>query len=284
MINFIRNIPWKEILIIGLLAALGIGAVVGIGAALTAKTETVSAFAFAKGELDSNGHYVESDRSICTKELIECQGLKIEPDFDATGTYQVFYYGSDKQFIGATEKLVTAETPVYDKGNTFVGAKYCRIVITPDVPKDDDGFVEEDYKIKFYEVNGIANKFDITVNKDQKFGWKDVYVADESKLGKYYTGSLDKFSELGSYLPSKVFDLNGRQEIFVVIKNLDHSDALAQLCLADSNGTFIQTINLDTDVLDVSSGVASYLLVIPEGVSSAVLNGVVGNSYCIYVK
>ncbi len=190
MIKFIRNIPWKEVGIIILLAALALGAIVGIGAALTNKTKTVSDFVFAKGELDGDGHYVESVRSICTKELIECQGLKIEPDFDATGTYQVFYYGSDKQFIGATEKFVTAETPIYEKGNTFAMAKYCRIVITPDVPKDEYGFVEEDYKINFYEITGIAGKFNITVNKKQNFvdpSTVDLIEKNDAELGVGYS-------------------------------------------------------------------------------------------------
>ena len=192
MIKFIRNIPWKEILVIGLLAALGIGAVVGIGAALTAKTETVSALKFERGAIDSTGAFVESDTSIYTADYIECQGLRIEPDFDATGTYQVFYYNSNKQFVAATDVMNTSEKPVYDKGNTFAIAKYCKIVITPETPKDNDGYVVEDYKIKFYEVAGIAGKFNITVNKKQV----NLDSVDLFKSATYKEGSIFNYDSV----------------------------------------------------------------------------------------
>ena len=168
MIKFIRNIPWKEILVIGLLAALGIGAVVGIGAALTAKTESVSAFKFERGAIDEDGLFIKSERSIYTKNYIECQGLEITPDFEATGTYQVFYYDTNKVLLGATPVMDARSSSPYKKGSDFHYAKYCRIVITPEVPVDEDGYVDEDWKINFYEVAGIAGKFTIKVNKQQK--------------------------------------------------------------------------------------------------------------------
>lgn len=172
MIKFIRNIPWKEVGIIILLGALALGAIVGISSALTTKTKTISPLIFAKGSYDNEGVFVESDRSITNKDYIECQGLKIEPAYNATGTYQVFYFSSNKQFIGATEIFKAAETRVYEKGNSFAFAKYCRIVITPDVPKDEYGFVEQDYKIKFYEVAGIASKYTITTRKNQSMSFE----------------------------------------------------------------------------------------------------------------
>ena len=168
MINFIKRIPWKDVLVTILVVALGVGAVVGVGSALTAKTKAVSPLVFARGAIDSTGAHVKSNTSIYTEDYIECQGLKIEADFDATGTYQVFYYDSNKKFAGASDVMSTAEKPVYDKGSDFRFATYCKIVITPETSKDDDGYVDEDYKIKFYEVAGIAAKFNITVNKEQK--------------------------------------------------------------------------------------------------------------------
>jgi len=168
MIKFIRNIPWKEVGIIILLGALALGAIVGIGAAVTTKTKTVSSLEFARGEVDENGVYVKSETSIYTKNLVECQGLEITPDFEATGTYQVFYYDTNKLFLGASPVLNASTGGTYKKGQDFPYAKYCRIMITPETPKDDDGLVIEDYKIKFYEVIGIADDFTITVNKEQK--------------------------------------------------------------------------------------------------------------------
>lgn len=284
MRRFFRNIPWRNVLIITLTVVLGIGAIAGIASIANKDTKTISATYFKRGAINEKGFYIESDTSIYTKDLIECQGLEIVPDFESTGTYQVFYYDANKEFVGSTKKMDCQIDVVYSKGNNFTFAKYCRVVITPENPKDDYGNVVEDYKIKFYEVAGIANKFTVSVNKEQNFGWKDVYVADESKLGKYYTSSLTQFAEMGSYLPSEIIDLNGYKEIVVVVKNMDQKDAMAQLCLANSDGTIVNTINFDKDVLEEHSGTFSYSLIIPEGISSAVLNGVVGNGYCIYVK
>ena len=124
MIKFIRNIPWKDVIVAVLLGAIVIGACVGIGSALTNKTKSVSSLAFSRGEIDKNGLFEESKISICTKDLIECAGLKIEPSFEASGTYQVFYYDSNKLFVGTSDKYDTADGGFYEKGDNFAFAKY----------------------------------------------------------------------------------------------------------------------------------------------------------------
>ena len=202
MINFIRNIPWKEVGIIILLGALALGAIVGIGAAVTNKTKTVSSLEFARGEVDENGVYVKSETSIYTKNLIECQGLEITPDFEATGTYQVFYYDTNKLFLGTSGELNASSGGTYKKRQDFPYAKYCRIMITPEVPVDDDGYVEEDYKIKFYEVVGIADKFTITVNKEQKkVGLQDLMELDSTLKCSNVVPSLEENLFKESALP-----------------------------------------------------------------------------------
>ena len=199
MKRFFRNIPWRNILIIGLVAVLGIGAVVGITSIVKEDMKEISATAFKRGAIDQNGFYVESENSIYTKDLIECQGLEIAPDFEAGGHYQVFYYAPDKSFIGSTILLNCQSDGVYVKGESFPLAKYCRIMITPESPKDDYGNTIEDYKIKFYEVAGIANKFTISVNKSQSAnnGYSDYeiigknvafYHAGLNQVGMEYTG------------------------------------------------------------------------------------------------
>ena len=173
MRNFLRRIRWKEVICFVLLAAIGIGAVVGISSALTNKTKTISSLAFERGAInEETGVYMESKTSIYTKDVFECQGLVIEPDFEATGTYQVFYYGEYKTFLGATEPM-KATAGVYERGDEFPIAKYARIVITPETPVDDDGKVEEDFKIHWYNKLTYANDYTITVDK------KQVYVAPD---------------------------------------------------------------------------------------------------------
>ena len=168
MIKFLKRIPWKDVLVTVLVVALGVGAIVGVGAAITNKQKTVSPLVFERGALDENGLHVESKTFIYTKDLIECHGLEIIPDFEASGTYQVFYYDTNKIFLGATSVMDAHSTATYKKGADFPYAAYARIVITPEVPVDDDGYVDEDYKVKFYEVTSIASKYTIKVNKEQK--------------------------------------------------------------------------------------------------------------------
>ena len=151
-----------------LLVAIIAGVLALAGSFLGKDTKTISSTEFSVGGINTQGNYVESKTSIYTKDMFECQGLSIEPDFEATGTYQVFYYDSQKNFIDSTIKY-NSDEGVYKKGNTFGEAKYARIMITPDVPTDDDGKEVEDFKIRFYEVVGYANDYNITVDKKQNF-------------------------------------------------------------------------------------------------------------------
>ena len=284
MRRFFRNIPWKNVLIIALVAILGIGAIVAVTSIAKNDTKTISATEFKRGAIDSNGFYVESDTSIYTKDLIECQGLEIAPDFEATGSYQVFYYDTNKIFLGKTALLNCQSDGVYTRGENFAFAKYCRIMITPDVPKDDYGNTIEDYKIKFYEVAGIANMFTITVKKDQNSNFKDVYVADEDMIGKYYSLGYSNVQESPNYVCSKIIDLDNVSNVTVVVRNHTSSNAIAQLLFADESGTFIETVSFDNDTICIEDGITYVTVSVPENADSMVLNGNVKCSYCIYVK
>ena len=201
MIKFLKRIPWKDVLVTVLVVALGVGAVVGVGAAITNKQKTVSPLVFERGAIDENGQYVKSTQSIYTKDYIECQGLEITPDFEATGTYQVFYYDVNRIFIGATPVMDASNSVTYKKGVDFPYAKYACIVITPEPTKNDYGYVDEDFKIKFYQVTGVAGDFTIKVNKKQStVGSENLLVVDESKAGKicHYDSDTRAFLEKDS--------------------------------------------------------------------------------------
>ena len=182
-----RKIQWKQVLLYVLISALTLAAFAGIGSLFNRDTKTISSGVFSVGALDQNGRYMESDLSIFTEDLIECKGLCIEPDFkQVTGTFQVFYYGEDKAFLGATEVLNAADG-VYTRGDDFGAAVYCRIMITPEVPTDDEGNQVEDYSIRFWNVRSIANDYTITVDKDQIADEvADLFVPKASNNGKMY--------------------------------------------------------------------------------------------------
>ena len=169
MARYRKKIKWKNLLSTVLAVLLFAGAFIGIVNVSNRDTKSVSALSFKLGAVDETGIFVKSETSIYTKDMFECQGLKIEPDFEATSTYQVFYYGEDKTFLGATDTL-KASDGIYEMGDEFAEAKYARIVITPETPVDEDGKLVKDFKIHSYQVAGYANDYTITVNKNQTFG------------------------------------------------------------------------------------------------------------------
>lgn len=188
MAKFYRNSRFKSIISVILAALVIFGAAAGIIALTNKETKNVSSLSFSVGGINAEGNYEKTDLSIYTKDMFECQGLSIEPDFEATGTYKVFYYDSDKKFIGATNEL-NAEDGVYTKGDKFVVAQYARIMITPDVPVDEDGVEEEDFKIRFYEAMSYAGDYTITVSKEQTFAYTDnLFQIDPSMDGQYWYG------------------------------------------------------------------------------------------------
>lgn len=206
---------WKNILSAVLVGALLIGVVVGVTSLLNKDTKKIPSSAFGVGGIDENGNYEKSDVSIYTKDMFECQGLTIEPDFEATGTYKVFYYDANKNFLGSTDELEATEG-VYTKGDDFIVAKYARIMITPGIPVDEDGNVEEDFKIRFYEVVGYANDYTITVNKKQDFKSEKIALSIAHE-GGFYGVNSSTFVEQENVNASEIYNIKGFKRINVIV-------------------------------------------------------------------
>ena len=161
----IRKFNLRKIVTIILVVFIFAGCVAGLVALGRNKNKKISASSFSVGELDEQtGSYVSSKTAIYTKGLIECQGLKIVPDFDAELSYQVFYYNYDEIYIGCT--------PVYE-GKTYNEevpslAKYCRIVAYPE-QVDNDGNPDSNFKVNVFNKTKYANKLTVTVDKKQSY-------------------------------------------------------------------------------------------------------------------
>ena len=136
-----KNKKLSGIISFVLALVLFVGSIIGITAIANKKTKSVGSTAFKVGGINDNGEYVKTDTSIYTKDYIECQGLTIEPTFEAIGEYRVFYYDAEKQFMGATETM-NASSGSYSKNDTYRFAKYCRIMITP-FSADENGINKE---------------------------------------------------------------------------------------------------------------------------------------------
>ena len=248
MKNFFRNIPWVNILIVVLVSALLIGGIVGITAAVKNDKTTISNSAFKRGALDSNGLYVDTKTSIYTKDLIECYGLEVEPDFEVSGNYQVFYYDTNKLFLGSTPLMDSQTDGVYVKGDDFPYAKYCRIVISPEAPKDDIGNVETDWKIRFYQVADYANDYKITVQKKQpNIGEENLFDVSEQ-----YYDAIPSYDAETKLFTEK--DMNGYNYVSVDVARINslrimYENEIGSLTYMffDSDSKFICSVDFSGD-------------------------------------
>ena len=138
-------------------------------------TKTISMFEFEVGAIDENGDYKQDKQSICTKEMFSCAGLNVEPSFEYSGTYRIFFYNMDRDFICSTESL----TNVYTE-EIPAAARYARVMITPDAPLDEDA---SSFSINYFEKFGYAREVTISVSKNQTFkNLLDTAVVKEGKI------------------------------------------------------------------------------------------------------
>ncbi len=181
-----KKINWQGIIGVILIVALSVGTFVGISAIETDKTKSISSTEFSVGGLDTKtGLYVETDQSIYTKDLIKCEGLNIKRDFEAEGTYQVFFYKVGGDFSHVTPIMNSEDREYSFNNDAWPDVKYCRIVITPNLESED--------KVHFYDVLKYASLYDISVNKKQTIKYDDAY-----SLGNISINSIEKDIKLKS--------------------------------------------------------------------------------------
>lgn len=149
------------------------------------------------GGLTAYGKYEETKESIYTKEAFKCDGLYIEPEFDSTITYQVFFYDSLGNFVSSTASLEGYYTETIPAGSS-----YARIVITP---KWDKGTAADDKKINIFQINKYAKQLNVKVIKEQGeyvTEFVEVSLSDATNFtldsGCYY-GKDGKRVELSNY-------------------------------------------------------------------------------------
>lgn len=272
----VRKGSIKSILLAVLVGALILGSVSGIVAFFNRDTTTVSTLlSFDLGALDASGIHTNSTTSICSKDLIECKGLCIEPDFEAKGTFQVFYYDQVKKFISSTE-VMNAQDGIYKMGTDIPLARYCRIVITPD-PVDENGEYIDDFEIHWYQVAKYAGQYTITVNRDQSVKLKNLFKADATMMHSVYV------------LPTESFSLETESRIYsCAIRKIDVTDIIQLTVVCDTDVTegMSEYFWLDENEEVIDSGdhlgsVESLILDVPEGAVYFVCNYKFGQEFTI---
>ena len=190
----------KSILSIVLIVAILIASLGLISSLISvANRTTIKSSAFSRGSLNSSGKYVETNQSIYTKEAFGCMGLRIEPDFEFEGTYDVFYYDYNDNLI---ESKIGLDT-IYDEDYPL--AMMARIAIHPDIPQGENA---KEYKIKWYDVSGIANMFNITVNNNQEWIYESDNLFDKNSVTMNTTFGYPMDND-GNFIDRNVIQISG---------------------------------------------------------------------------
>ena len=156
--RFLKNLL-NVVLIMGV-----VGALVGLVGNLSSRSDKEGYVkvhpTFEIGGLSvEDGSYLVSEGSIYTKEMFDCKGLIVTPDFDAEVTYTICFYDENGNFVESTETL----TGIYDD-ELPEGATQCRIMITP---VWDEDVKEDDQIIKWYQKSLYGNQLTIEVLEEQ---------------------------------------------------------------------------------------------------------------------
>lgn len=117
----------------------------------TTKTISSNVFTYSIGTLDEEGKYKQGTSSIYLKDFQEVDGLICDIKEDATITYKVVFYDSEKEFISATEEL----SADFDGSSIPESAKYFKVMITP----------TNDAEVSFFEIDTYADQLTVKVNK-----------------------------------------------------------------------------------------------------------------------
>lgn len=153
------------------------------------------------GELSSTGEYKESDESLFTKNLIECDGLNTTIKFNHNIKYSIYFYDENEEFLLNTADMESnyTEAPVL--------AKYCRVLITP---KDDD-------QVKWYEILKYSRQVKIEVNKVQKY--RNLYSVSEVDKAYDSSSSLNSTTLTTGSVCSSVIDVGSYGMLRIYVKN-----------------------------------------------------------------
>ena len=245
-----------------------IAGIAGIVTSQTKKeTKEISTFAFEVGGIDAAGEHVDSKTSLYTPELFECRGLNVVPDFEYDGTYTVYLYNLNKEFIASSGELSDEYTLEDDR------ACFARIQITPEPPAETN-----DFKLYFYDVYTYASQLTINVSKDQSIAELNLFKTNPEKYGKKANVSGNQVSivdasnsRYDAYLPVGCERLSELTLLF-------ESSSAVELYFVKDTGSSIDLIKL----VKVSEGKEKEIFTIPTGANYLLINYVQSEEFEIY--
>ena len=241
---------WKKILSTALACLLLVGAVGAVAAFATNDSKPAGAV-FKVGGLDpETGKYVKTDKTIYMEKGVAAYGLRIEPDFESTVTYDVYLYDGADDFLEAE----LGNTEVYECENVL--ACEARIVIHPEIPED---VKEKDFKVRFYEVAKYSSMLNITNSKkDAKYDFNNLFVEKNINKGSALVqggvgGNINNLQTSSILSTTDLIEIDGKYDyydIYVYVLIPPKGSIFANV--ADINGNIIlqNEINLADETVE----------------------------------
>ena len=240
-----KKFKWKNF-ICGALAVLTIvGVLAGATAFINNDRTAISSLKFSRGGLDTTtGKYIETKQSLYTEKAIPAEGLRIEPDFECTVTYDVFLYNDMDVLLEKSLGL----TGVFE--NEFPVASRARIVIHPSAPEDLED--DEEWKISILEVTKYAEMLKVTVpKKESKVKYINLF-SEKTALEGYTMVAMapDTFDNIDDYTPvgegenqnrsvSEKMDIKGARKVHVYFKETYPPEDYLYYYVADGEGQIL---------------------------------------------
>lgn len=247
---------WKSILLIGLSCIMLVGAVVGICSMFREKEEETTKVVnptYAVGGLTEDGRFLETEKSIYTKDAFDCLGLNIDLAFKNDISYRIFFYDEEEDFVSSTDKLIAD----FEEEIPF-DATQCRIVITPN----------DNTKISWYEKSGYAEQLTIKVAIEQEKEIINYFAVDDSLVGKFVQPKDNVVG--GDVVYTNDDKATYNTSAFVDVKGWKKLEIQSSLGMLNGNFIFIdangKVISCQSQVADLvnEDGVAIMTLNVPE--------------------
>lgn len=228
-----NRFTWKKVLALGLALLSVVGGVFGVKAIVDNVKEEKKTInpVFEVGALSEVGKFVESNKSIYTKESFEAKGLEVLLDFDSSIVYQVYWYDDLGEFAYKSEELSKSHKFYAPANHT------ARIEVSP---VWDSTLEDEDKEIKWYNVLDYTKQLEIKISKNQeleKSDYKQYSLADtmwKKHEDEYFATGLGEYKEAPGVTSFEYTNTEGRFSSFYVEKYLlDNENCSIRVRLKD---------------------------------------------------
>ena len=189
-------------------------------------SKTVSP-SFHVGGINEQGEYEKNDTTMYS-DLFECKGLTIEPKFDSSVQYKVFFYRFDKSLISdMTTGVLSSSYTLVDN----LAVKYARVLIIPEL--------ENEETIGFLDVYKFKKELTITVDKEQPEVVNYFQVKETDKEWGYSGASINTVDSTTYFYALEKINCEGVNQ-FVLVPRTDSilGDTEVKVVYKTKTGTF----------------------------------------------